>query len=50
MVPVELGREIAAGIPGARFVALPGQNHILLDGDPGVPKFFEEAQRFLKGG
>jgi pimeloyl-ACP methyl ester carboxylesterase len=50
MVPVELGREIAAGIPGARFVALPGQNHILLDGDPGVPKFFEEVQRFLKGG
>ena len=43
-------REIAAGIPGARFVALPGQNHILLDGDPGVPKFFEEVQRFLKGG
>ena len=50
MVPVELGREIAAGIPGARFVALPGQNHILLDGDTGVPKFFEEVQRFLKGG
>jgi len=50
MVPVQLGREIAAGIPGARFVALPGQNHILLDGDPGVPKFFEEVQRFLKGG
>ena len=50
IVPVELGREIAAGIPGARFVPLPGQNHILLDGDPGVPKFFEEVQRFLKGG
>ena len=50
MVPVQLGREIAAGIPGARFVALPGQNHILLDGAPGVPKFFEEVQRFLKDG
>ena len=36
MVPVQLGREIAAGIRGARFVALPGQNHILLDSDPGV--------------
>jgi hypothetical protein len=49
MVPVELGREIAAGIPGARFVPLPGQNHILLEGDLGVPKLFEEVQRFLKG-
>ena len=50
MVPVELGREIAAGIPGARFVALPGRNHILLEDDPGLPKLFEEVQRFLKGG
>jgi pimeloyl-ACP methyl ester carboxylesterase len=50
MVPVRLGRELAAGIPGARFVALPGENHILLDHDPGVPKFFEELRRFLKGG
>ena len=44
MVPVQLGRELAAGIPGARFV------NILLDHDPGVPKFFEELRRFLKGG
>jgi class 3 adenylate cyclase/pimeloyl-ACP methyl ester carboxylesterase len=50
MVPVQLGRELAAGIPGARFVALPGQNHIFLDDDPGVPKFFEELRGFLKGG
>jgi pimeloyl-ACP methyl ester carboxylesterase len=49
IVPVELGRELAAGIPGARFVLLPGQNHILLEGDPGLPKLFEEVQRFLKG-
>ena len=50
MVPFELGREIAAGIPGARFIPLPGQNHILLEDDPGLPKLFEEVQRFLKGG
>ena len=43
MVPAELGREIAAGIPGARFVLLPGKNHILLEGDPGLPKLFEEV-------
>ena len=49
MVPFELGREIAAGIPGARFIPLPGQNHILLEDDPGLPKLFEEVQRFLKG-
>jgi hypothetical protein len=48
-VPVELGREKAAGIPGARFVLLPGKNHILLEGDPGLPKLFEDVQRFLKG-
>jgi class 3 adenylate cyclase/pimeloyl-ACP methyl ester carboxylesterase len=47
-VPVKLGREIAAGIPGARFVALPGKNHILLEQDSGVAEFFEEVKIFLK--
>jgi pimeloyl-ACP methyl ester carboxylesterase len=30
MQPFEASLELAAGIPGARFVALPGQNHIPL--------------------
>ena len=47
-VPVALGREMAAGISGARFVALPGQNHVLLEHDPGLPQFFEELNDFLK--
>ncbi len=47
-VPIKLGREIAAGIPGARFVALPGKNHILLEQDPGIAQFFEELKIFLK--
>jgi pimeloyl-ACP methyl ester carboxylesterase len=47
-VPIELGREIAAGIPDARFVVLPGKNHILLEQDPGLPRFFEEIQTFLE--
>jgi pimeloyl-ACP methyl ester carboxylesterase len=47
-VPSALGREIAAGIPGARFVALPGKNHVLLEQDPGLPRFFEEMKEFLK--
>ena len=41
-VPIDRGRELAAGIPGARFVALPGKNHVLLEQDPGLPRFFEE--------
>ena len=36
-IPSELGRELAAGIPGARFVALPGKNHLLLEQDPDYP-------------
>ena len=30
-VPVELGRQLAAEIPGAKFVALQSNNHILLE-------------------
>ena len=48
MVPINLGRELAAGIPGAKFVALPGKNHPLLEQDPGLPLFFEELKGFLK--
>jgi class 3 adenylate cyclase/pimeloyl-ACP methyl ester carboxylesterase len=47
-VPIDRGRELAAGIPGARFVALPGKNHVLLEQDPGLPRFFEELSDFLK--
>jgi pimeloyl-ACP methyl ester carboxylesterase len=48
MVPSELGRKLAAGIPSARFVALPGRNHVLLEQDPGLPRFIEELKEFLK--
>lgn len=47
-VSVARGRELAAGIPGARFVALPGKNHVLLEQDPGLPRFFEELEDFLR--
>jgi class 3 adenylate cyclase/pimeloyl-ACP methyl ester carboxylesterase len=46
-VPNERGRELAAGIPGAKFVALPGKNHVLLEQDPGLPRFFDEVREFL---
>jgi len=48
LVPSHLGRELAAGISGAKFVALPGKNHVLLEQDPGLPRFLEELQDFLK--
>jgi class 3 adenylate cyclase/pimeloyl-ACP methyl ester carboxylesterase len=47
--PFEAGRELAAGIPGARFVALPGQNHFPLAQDPETERMLEEIRLFLKG-
>jgi pimeloyl-ACP methyl ester carboxylesterase/DNA-binding winged helix-turn-helix (wHTH) protein len=46
-VPVELGRSLAAGIPGARFVALEGQNHLFLEHEAARDRFFEEIDLFL---
>jgi len=45
-VPIDLSREIAANIPGARFVALPGVNHIMLEQE--LPRFLEELNSFLE--
>jgi pimeloyl-ACP methyl ester carboxylesterase/DNA-binding winged helix-turn-helix (wHTH) protein len=47
-VPFEEGRRMAAGIPGARFVALEGRNHLILETDPGWPRFVAEVSEFLK--
>jgi pimeloyl-ACP methyl ester carboxylesterase len=44
----EFGREVAAGIPGARFVPLPGKNHMPLEHDPASPRMLEEIRRFLR--
>ncbi len=41
------GRELAAGIPGARFVPLEGRNHLLLEHEPAWTRFWEEVSRFL---
>jgi class 3 adenylate cyclase/pimeloyl-ACP methyl ester carboxylesterase len=46
--PFEAGRELAAGIRGARFVALQGQNHIPLEQDPETERMLEEIRLFLK--
>ncbi len=45
--PFDEGRRLAAGIPGARFVALEGSNHVILESDPAWPRFIEEISTFL---
>jgi hypothetical protein len=38
---------LAAGIPGSRFVPLPGRNHLLLEHEPAWRIFLEELGVFL---
>jgi pimeloyl-ACP methyl ester carboxylesterase len=46
--PFDEGRRLAAGIPGARLVALEGSNHVILESDPAWPRFIEEISNFLQ--
>jgi pimeloyl-ACP methyl ester carboxylesterase len=43
----ESGRELAAGIAGARLVPLDSRNHILLGDEPAWPVFVDEVRRFI---
>lgn len=45
--PLDEGRGIARAIPGATFVELPGNNHVLLPGTPAFERFLEESRAFL---
>ena len=47
MVPIDAGRQLAAGIRRARFVALPGRNHLFLKHEPAAARFFDEINLFL---
>jgi class 3 adenylate cyclase/pimeloyl-ACP methyl ester carboxylesterase len=47
-VPFESGRRLAAGIPGARFVPLESQNHVLMEDEPAFAHFLEETRAFLQ--
>ena len=47
MVPIEAGRQLAAGIPGAHFIALQSQNHLFQQDEPATERFFEEIKLFL---
>jgi pimeloyl-ACP methyl ester carboxylesterase/DNA-binding SARP family transcriptional activator len=46
-VPYANGRELAAGIKGARFVTLDSPNHLLLEQEPAWPRFLAELRTFL---
>jgi DNA-binding winged helix-turn-helix (wHTH) protein/pimeloyl-ACP methyl ester carboxylesterase len=46
--PFDEGRRLAAGIPGARFVALEGRNHIPLQGEPAWSRLLQEMLDFLR--
>jgi pimeloyl-ACP methyl ester carboxylesterase/DNA-binding winged helix-turn-helix (wHTH) protein/DNA-binding CsgD family transcriptional regulator/PAS domain-containing protein len=48
LVPFEEGRRMAAAIEGARFVALEGGNHLLLEGEPATGRMLEEIANFLR--
>jgi class 3 adenylate cyclase/pimeloyl-ACP methyl ester carboxylesterase len=47
-VPFEAGRRMAAGIPGARFVALESRNHLILEDEPAFGRFLDELTSFLR--
>lgn len=47
VVPLECGKEIAAKIPGARFVPLPGKNHMVMAGSVAHHQFAEAVCDFL---
>ncbi|MDU8945620.1 alpha/beta fold hydrolase [Ovoidimarina sediminis] len=48
MVPFNCGREIAAGIPGARFLELDSANHILARDEPAFEEFIREVMSFIE--
>ena len=48
-MPFKDGLELAAGIDGARFVALESRNHMLLPGEPAWDEFAGELTRFVAG-
>ena len=48
VIPFHAGQELAKKIPGARFKALTGSNHLILEDEPAWPIFVSEIRRFLR--
>ncbi len=48
VVPLEAGQAMATEIPGAQFVQLDSQNHLLLGDEPAWGHFCDEVLHFLK--
>jgi pimeloyl-ACP methyl ester carboxylesterase len=46
-VPIELARDLAERIPGARFIELPGDDHMFFAGD--WERLVSEVELFLTG-
>ncbi|MEX5727521.1 pimeloyl-ACP methyl ester carboxylesterase/DNA-binding CsgD family transcriptional regulator [Rhodovulum iodosum] len=49
-IPFEQGRQLAAAIPGASFVALESANHVLLEQEPAWDQMWREIDAFLGNG
>ena len=47
LVPDRLGRDLATGIPGARYATVESRNHVLLSQDPGFAQLLAEVDRFV---
>jgi serine/threonine protein kinase/pimeloyl-ACP methyl ester carboxylesterase len=46
-IPFAEGRLLATLIPGARFVPIESRNHLILESEPGWPRFLQEVRSFL---
>jgi pimeloyl-ACP methyl ester carboxylesterase len=47
VAPFEEGKRVAASIPGAKFVPLDSDNHIILANEPAWPQFLHQLESFL---
>ena len=47
VIDMRRGQEFAKHIPNARFVPLPGKNHLILKGEPAWSRFVAEIREFL---
>ena len=48
IVPIEEGRLVAAAIPGARFVSLESDNHVLMPGEPAWDRWMSLVENFSR--